>query len=196
MVATVTVHEWNGAGAPPDSTEISAARLCTKDMYNPVATYPCVIPASGLYYSYWKHICLNLAGSFTTINNVRIYTDGAEAWTLGTDGKIIIGQKDDGDDGDDGHGCPIGDYEQSAGTEGTTGYELKDGSNGHDYYKSETDPVLDLFGFSSGSTCLVDNTDHSSAEDTKAAVIQAVIDDDATQDTMTAETITFVYDEI
>jgi len=193
MVATVTVHEWNGA--TPDSTQISAARLCTKDMYNPGTTYPCVIPAAGTYYSYWKHICLNLAGSFTQINNVRIYTDGSLGWTLGTGGQVIIGQRDD-PEGDGGHGCPVGSYEIATGTQGTTGYQLKDGTNGHDYYKSEAAAVASLFSFTSGSPCTIDSANHTSAEDTKAAVIQGEIKTDATQGTMAAETVTLVYDEI
>lgn len=194
MAATVAVHEWTGV--TPDSNEVSAVRLCTTDNYNPGSTYPCVIPASDLYYSYWKHICLDLSGTFTTINNVRIYTDGTLGWTLGTDGKVVIGQKDDPGEVDEGHGCPVGSYDQSAGTAGTTGYALKDVTNGHTYYKGETAAVADLFSFTSGSPCTVDSADHSSAGQTKAAVIQGVIDDDATQGTMSAETVTIVYDEI
>lgn len=197
MAATVVVKEANGAGPAFTTVSVgSPARFSSSDDQAPGTDHPLVIPGAGLNYSYWKHFCLDLSGDFTKINNVRIYTDGTLGWTLGTSGRVIIGQKDDGETTDEGHGCPQGSYQQSAGTEGTTGYALKVAVNGHAYYLSEAAAVEDLFGFTSGAPCLIDSTDHEEAEKTKFAVLQVEVDTDATQGEQADETITFMYDEI
>jgi len=64
-VATVVVKEANGGtdGSPGSKTRVddqgandgTDVRYCTTDAYNPVGTYPCVVPSSGTNYSYWKH---------------------------------------------------------------------------------------------------------------------------------------------
>jgi len=198
LAATVVVKEWNGAGRTETTVSVGApARFCTKDVNAPSTTYPIVIPTSGLNYSYWKHFALDLSSTFTKINNVRIYCDGTIAWTLGTDGMVSVALKDDGATTDEGHGCPTASYEQSAGTEGETGYALKDATYGHNYYKDETAVPVDFTAYDEAAAALlVDSTDHTSAEDTKAVVLQVIVDTDATQGEKADETFTFLYDEI
>ena len=189
MAATVTVVEATDAG--PNWNTVTAIRFCTADEHNPGTSYPIPIPAAGNSYSYWKSVALNLAGEFTKINNVRFYCDGTIAWTMGTGGYVRVGTRDAGD-----CGCPDGDYEQSAGTEGTTGYALEDGDNGHDYFKGQTNPEDDVTDFTSGAPMTVDSTDHTEAERTKHVVLQVKIADDATQGDQANETFTWKYDEI
>jgi len=194
MVATVKVQEVNGASPTyTDKSVASPARFCTMDSATPGTSNPCVIPPGGqTYYSYWKHFCLDLAGTFTKINNVRAYSDGKIDWQLGTGGMVMVAKRDSGD-----HGCPIAtDYQQAAGTQGTTGYYLKDGTNGHAYYKGQTVEPADFAGYTSGAPITIDTTDHTSAEKTKAMVMQVMIKDDATQGEKADETFTFLYDEI
>jgi len=191
MVATVTVVEMTGSG--PTYNTVTEIRFCTADNHNPGMDNPLIIPKAPItfYWSYWKHLGLNFAGSFTQIDNVNIYTDGACPWTYGTGGGVFIGQRDAGD-----HGCPVANYEQSSGTEGESGHEIKDGDDGHDYYKGQTAAVEDLFSFTSGSPCTIDSTTHTTPEKSKMAVIQEKIAPDATQGVQSDETLTFVHDEI
>ena len=190
MVATVTVREAVSDG--PTYYTITSARFCTTDMYNPESTYPCVVPDAGFNYSYWKHFQLYFEDTFTNIDNIRIYSDGTIDWSLGTGGGVFIGVQDTGDSG-----CPSAEYEQSAGTEGTTGYSIMDETYGHDHYSDQDPGVVDVTSYTSGSTLTLDSTDYTSAGDASYfAVMQVKIADDATQGTKAAETITFLYDEI
>lgn len=188
MVATADIQEGNGAG--PTWTTITTARFATMDAYNPDTANPCLKDAS-MTYSYWKHHCLLLGGTFTTINNVRWFCDGTIGWGLGTTGRLAVGQRDAGD-----HGCPIANYDQATGTLGTTGDALKHATNGHTYYKDETAALANAETFVTGSRLLVDSGDHTVAEKTKCIVYQVEVDTDATTGTKTAETFTFAYDEV
>ena len=192
MAASVKVMEANGAG--PTWTEVAAIRFCTKDMYNPVLTYPIPIADSGLVYSFWKTIALDLSGSFTKINNVRFYTDSAIGWACGTDGGLFICTKSAGD-----KGVPVADYDQADGEDGVSGHDMNDDDDGHTYYKAgstnHADPVNSAT-LTSGSPMTVDSDDHVEAEKTKGIVLQVRVDDDATQGDQADKTLTFKYDEI
>ena len=190
MVADVVVKEAYGAG--PTEETITTARFCTTDNYNPVSTYPCVVPTSGFNYSYWKHFCIDFSGTFSEISNIRIYSDGTINWALGTGGDVLIGKRDTGDSG-----CPPASYEQAAGTIGVTGYSIMDGTYGHDRYVGQTPGVADIQDYTAGGTqLLLDSTVYDAAGTSYYAVMQVKIADDATQGTKAAETVTFLYDEI
>lgn len=202
MVATVIIEEANGGSDATPSTKNRVdgqavndgtdVRFCTTDAYNPVATYPCIIPSASQNYSYWKHLYLDISGTFTTVNNIRFYTDGAIGWTCGTGGGLYVGLRDTGD-----NGCPMdASYNVATGTEGTTGDWMDDVTDGHTYYKDQTlTPVL-ASGYTSGSTLLIDSTDYSVADESDAVVLQVQLETDATQGTQADETLTFLYDEI
>ena len=193
MVATVTVVEITGSG-PTYTTITDRVRLFTADQPttqgSPQTSYPVPIPPSSFNYSYWKAICLNLAGSDFTITNIRHYSDGAIGWNFGASGALLRGARDAGD-----QGCPDGSYVQASGTQGTTGYYIGDGSNGHTYYKSQSTPTVNINGDTSGSPATIDSTTHTVAERTKHVVLQVKVGSDATQGTQTAETLTWKYDE-
>jgi hypothetical protein len=200
MVATVTVQEVTGASGSKSYTSISnRVRLFTKDQatnqVTPQTDYPVPIPAAGFNYSYWKHVCLDIAGSGFTITNIRHYADAPPiGWNFGSGGELRRGNRDSGD-----HGVPLAtDYEQATGTEGTTGYDIGDGSDGHDYFKGETTPTADVASDTSGSPATIDSTSHTSAEKSKAVCLQVKVDtaaNGAVQGTQTAETLTWKYDE-
>jgi len=197
MVATVKVNEINGAAGSKVYTPVGAgetvtyARYCTADQVSPALNYPLPIPTSGFRYSYWKSHCLDLSGTFTKINNIRWYTDGAIGWTLGTNGEVRVGRRDSGD-----NGCPDASYEQATGTQGTTGNDMENATNGHGYYKGQTNPSDPAQNFTSGSPLTVDTSDYTSAGKTKHVVTQVKVASDATQGEQADETFTFMYDEI
>jgi hypothetical protein len=192
MVASVTVEEANGAG--PSYTTISVGspgRFQTEDA-KAQGTEPIQIPSAGYKYSYWKHFLLNIAGTFTTVNNIRLFCDGTLFSGLGTGGNVAVAKRDSGD-----HGVDAANYDQAGGTTGDTGYYVKDGSNGHPFYNTQTADPEDLENYpSSGTSILIDSTDHSSAERSKFAVLQVRVDTDATQGEKADETLTFRYDEV
>jgi hypothetical protein len=189
MAATVNVQEGNGASV--SWTTKTSVRFCTSDNNDPGTTYPTPIPSADFNYSYWKSICLALSGSFTKINNVKVYCDGTIGFACGTSGGVFVGLRDSGD-----NGCPAASYQQSAGSEGVTGYDIGDAGNGHAYYKGQSTPKALLSGYTSGAPLTVDTGDHTSAEVTKHIVLQWKIATDATRGLQSAETITWLYDEI
>jgi len=128
----------------------------------------------------------------TLLNNHKFYSDGAIGWNLGTGGKLVIGLRDTGD-----NGCPAGSYDQATGSEGTTGDDMEDDTDGHAYYKAQ-DPETGLVSAytSAGTMLTVDTGDHSAAEAFKHVVIQAKVADDAVRGLCAAEVLTFVYDEV
>lgn len=200
MVATVTVYEANGGtdGTPGSKNLVEGqavnagtdVRFATTDAYNPVATHPCIIPSSGDNYSYWKHLYFNIAtgSGFTTINNIKFYTDGSIDWTCGTGGGLYVGTRTTGD-----NGVPMdASYEVATGVEGTTGDNMltahaRCGSGGSAALASN---------YTSGSPLLIDSTDYSSADDSNAVLLQVKIHSDATQGTQADESLSLVYDEI
>jgi hypothetical protein len=196
MVATVNVQQAVGGsdGSPETYNNISTGtRLQTKDQFDPTDTaYPIPIPASGFKYSYWIHVCLDLSGTFTTINNVRFYSDGDIGWNFGTGGELRRGNRDSGD-----HGCPMdSEYDLATGTEADTGDTIEDETDGHGYYNGETTPTADVSDDTEGSPVLIDSSDHTTAGKTKAVVLQCKVANDAVQGEQADETLSFMYDEI
>jgi len=206
MAATVTIYEANGGsdGAPGSKTRVDGqnlgngvdvdVRFCTEDAYNDVAAHPCIIPAAGSNYSYWKHLYLNIATGtgFTTVNNIRFYTDGTVGWTCGTGGGLYVGLRDTGD-----NGAPMdASYEIATGVSGTSGHAIDDVTNGHTYYKDQTPATALASNYTSGASLLIDSADYSVADESDAVVLNVKIATDATQGTQAAETLTFLYDEI
>jgi len=206
MVATVLVYEATGGtpGSPGAKNRVDGqatndgtdVRFCTADAFNDVAAHPCIIPTLGAgdNYSYWKHLYLNMSGTYTTLNNIRFYTDGTIGWTCGTGGGLFVGKRAAGD-----NGCPMdASYDPAEGTAGTTGDWMDDGTDGHTYYKDEAVVPVDASTYTSVSPLTVDSADYGpdATDDSDAVVLQVVLADDATQGTQTDETLTFVYDEI
>lgn len=197
MPATVTVVEITGAsGSVTRTTVTDRVRLFSADQAttqgSPQTTNPVVIPSTYIYqYSYWKAVCLQIAGSIGTLTNFRHYSDGTlNTWTYGTSGQVRRGARDAGD-----QGCPDADYAQAGGTSGTTGYAIEDGTNGHWYYKSQTTPVKDLNADLVGSPPVIDSSSITSANYTKHIVIQVRVDQSATQGVQATKTLTWMYDE-
>lgn len=194
MGATVVVKEITGAAGSRTYTTVdnsaAKARYKTKDESTSDLNYPCIIPGSSYYWSYWKSHCLALSGGFTRVNNVRCYWPASISWTLGTGGGVFVGQRASGD-----HGCPDASYAQATGTEGTQGDYIY---TAHAYYEVGAGGAVSVVvtTYTSGAMMNVDTGNHDAAEYTKSVVTQAKIYSDATQGLQSAITVTFVWDEI
>jgi hypothetical protein len=161
----------------------------------PQITYPVPIPSVGYNYSYWKHVCLDIAGSFTKVDNIRHYSDGAVNWNFGGGGALLRGARDSGDQGvgvDTANSHSDG-YEQATGVEGTSGDEIEDH---YTFFSGQTIPIVDIEGDLVGSPAIVDLAGETAAGKSKAIVLQAKVDTDATSGVQTAETLTWKYDVI
>jgi hypothetical protein len=197
MSATMIIQEGNGSSV--SWSTITQARFCTRDSAAPADNDPCVVPSTGYYYSYWKTHRAYFSGGFTKVQNFRVFCSGVMKtnWSLGTGGMVLIGQRDSYTNG---HGCPVGNYQQAAGTQGTTGYYIGDGTNGHGYYKSQTGKVADFDGYVSATPCLVDlygpgGSGYTSEGGSYAWILQAKLSSTATQGDKANETLTLRWDE-
>jgi hypothetical protein len=211
MVATATVYEANGgtsfATCTPTALPAGAGRYKNNDTYAINANDPCVVPASGPAWSWWKTHYLKFTGAGFTINNTRWYVVGGPiggaggAWLLGTVGMIGIGQKSTGD-----NGMPL-----TVAAHGADSYNVASGTAAsgasmdvsHTYYKTGTTNYQSAFtgtgadAFVSATPMVVDTTTYTVSGDvTKAVVTQVQVDDDAQQGTKAATTFTWRYAEV
>jgi len=191
MAATVVTEVWTGgtSGSPGSKTNASTLRFRTDDSPTTTDTSnPLIIPDSGTNYSYWVHLALDISGTFSEVSNIRFYSDGTLGWSLGTAGQVARGNRDSGD-----QGCPEASYDPASGTVGTSGNDL--GAN-HSYFSAQTTSEADAFAATSGSPITVDSSTYTTATSSKAVVLQADVDTDASTGTQADETFTFLYDEV
>lgn len=206
MTATIAVQEVYGASAT-FQTVTNRVRLFTADQATnqttPDLTYPVPIPAASFNYSYWKHICLDISSTFTSVGNIRHYADGSSAWNWGTGGGLRRGNRDSGDNGvgvDTANGHTSG-YQQAAGTVGTTGYAIEAATVGHAFYNGQTTKTADLMSDTVGSPCTIElsSTAITGAGKSKAVVVQVKVDtavNGASSGVQSAKTMTWKYDVI
>lgn len=81
MAATVTLVEKNGAGGTPTDKTSGTVRFKNADNATVDTTNPMVKPAAGSDWSFEKWLRMSVAGAYTEISNVKVYTDGSSAWT-------------------------------------------------------------------------------------------------------------------
>lgn len=175
MAAIVDVRELNGAGGTP--TIVTAAKFCTADDPAPGTTNPIPIVVGQTKRSYWKSHELYLSGTYTQISNIKIYTDGGG---FGTGITVYVGNET----------LASAAYQQASGTPGDTGAEMV---ATHAGITAKTD----FFTYTSGAPKAVDAGPYSTPpERTKHIVLQMDVADTASPGEKTAETITWVYDEV
>ena len=84
MAATVQIIEKNGAGGTPTDKTGGTVRFKTADNSTVDLVAPIVKPAAGSNWSVTKWLRMNVAGgTFTSISNVRAYTDGSSGLGAG-----------------------------------------------------------------------------------------------------------------
>lgn len=182
MVASVRVKEINGA-APGTFATITAARFATMDSNNPGINNPIPIPTTGFKRSYKKAFALAFAGTFTQINNINIYTDGAD---FGTGILTIIGSNVAAG------GHALGSYRIALGQLGADGSLLT--------YARQAGSIItgvgSFFNYTSSAKKLIDSSNIVAAGTTRFVALQLKVGSNAVQGVLTPETITWTYDEI
>lgn len=168
MSATVVLQQLTGAG--PTATTVSASPLLfgTDDSYNAGSSYPVLRPASGTNYSYETTLRASASGTFTSLSNWKVYTDGANGLGtgLGISAKAIA----------------QGSYTQASGTQGQTATAMTGGS--------------DLFGYTSGSPLSLTGSISSAGVGSVQYVrLQASVASTASVGTSSSETATVQWDE-
>lgn len=167
MAATITIQQLTGAG-PTATTASSPTLYGTDDIANPGATYPVLRPASGTNYSYELTLRASASGSFTSLSNWKVYSDGSSG--LGTG--IGIGVK----------ALTQASYAQATGTQGQTASAMSGGA--------------DLFGYTSGSPLSLTGTITSAGVGTVQYVrSQASVASTAAVGTTSTENMTLQWDE-
>ena len=181
IVASVRVKEINGA-APGTFATITTARFATMDSNNPGISNPIPIPTTGYRHSYRKAFALAFAGTFTQINNVTIYTDGSD---FGTGILTLAGSFKNN------KGFPLGSYVIAKGELGVNGSVLTYGSNLTGIYGSKS-----FFGYTSGAKKLIGSMVSAAAGTSRWLPLQLQVGSNAVQGVLSAETVTWTYDEI
>lgn len=83
MAATVIVNEKNGAGETATDKTSGTVRFKLADNATVDLNDPITIPAAGSTISFEKILRLNATGTFTQIDNVNFYMDGANGMGTG-----------------------------------------------------------------------------------------------------------------
>jgi hypothetical protein len=167
MAATIQIHEMSAADTGSDKTS-GTCRFKTADNATVDANNPIQVPAAGTNYSYTKKLRAYMeAPPDTNISNLRWYSDGG------------------------GFGTGISVSAKNLGTSWGANYitAMSGGS--------------DLFGYTSGSPLDGDGTDAGpfvpADDDTYIGdliELQMAVINTAAHGTLSAETLTFAYDEV
>jgi hypothetical protein len=179
MAATVLIRRLTGAG--PTATDITSinTRANAEDAHTTAGTTnPIQIPAAGTNYSYWVVTRLDItAGTYTTVNNLKWFTDGGNGLGTGVTARV---------------GTATG-YTQASGTPGTTGLELTAGN-----YGTFTLGNANAFTYTTGSPMSVTGSASSSATGQfgDRVVYQIEVGTTAASGATGAETLSWRYDEV
>src|SRR5438132_1074246 len=143
MVATLKIYlDFGGTDGSPGTQHDTTAdspnvRLKTADDATIDTVNPCIIPAAGTNYSFWKSLYVKCSvAPNTQVDNLKLYTDGAG---FGTGITTYIGDQYPTKT----HASNSG-YKVATGTVGTTGTELIAGYTG-------ITTKTDMFTYTSGS---------------------------------------------
>lgn len=178
MAAAYTVER--GVGAGPTWSTVTNVRLRTDDVNTQDLTNPVPI-AGALKRSYWANIRLEFSGTFSQIDNIRHFSDGAIGWTMGTSGALFSSSTP--------AGITDANYVQASGTPGDTGAELV---ATHTNVSAKTN----INSHTSAAPLTVDAGPYTTADNSNHVALQVDVDTDATLGLQTAETLTWRVDEI
>ena len=175
MAAIVQLREKNGAGENATDKTNATIRPKMADNATVDTNDPLVIPATGQNYSYekWLRLHIGLTGPDNNITNPKFYTDGMNS--LGTGVKLWV--------------AVDGTYTTPVTPDNSNDPPLHDGS-----------PMVSAFTYTSSAPLALDTTNTGPYSGTSVdiadyLVVVAEAEAVATQGTVPAETLTFVYDE-
>lgn len=184
MAATVILNQWNGASPGTKTAKTaSSIRLATADVSYSTGSEsnPIPIPASSSNYSFWMTLRLEVTvAPVTTVNNVKVYTDGTNSSPSGVTWK-----------GQAANVGADGGYRVATGTVATTG-TLLNATN----HTGLTGATVDIFGWTSGSPKSLAGSQAGTGDLADFVVIQIAVASTVTGTaTIPTETTTFAYDE-
>ena len=183
MAATVIINEYNGAGATKTDKTSGTVRFKNADDANVDLINPLVVPGSGQEYSYEKWLRLEItdAGGFTQIDNLRAYSDGANGFGAGVKLWYAVAG---------GYIQPVVPSEASDPPQSAAAGSPVE--NMTDLFTSSSGSPIDLDGINTGPF-----TDGSPAEEVGDFLVLVMeVEPGASQGVLTAETLTFAFDEI
>ncbi len=183
MAATVIINEYHGAGGAKTDKTGATVRFKNADDANEDLIDPLVVPASGQEYSFEKWLRLEItdAGGFTQIDNLRAYSDGANNFGAGVKLWYAVSGT---------YMQPVvpaeaADPPQSA----AAGSPVE---NMADFFTSSSGAPIDMDAINTGPF-----TDGSPAEEIGDWLVLVMeVEPGASQGVLTAETLTFAFDEI
>lgn len=179
MAATVIINEWNDDGSSPTgvATDKTSGTIRHKNADNATVDTndPLVVPTTNREYSYEKYIRLEVTGgSFTQIDNIQAYSDGANGF--GTGVKLWYAVH-----GDTFQPPVIPNETQDPPQHNSVAMT--------DFFTSSSGSRIDLDATNSGPF-----TTNGHIGDWLVTVME--VETTASQGTLTAETLTITYDEI
>ena len=169
-------------GSPGTEEEATTVRFKQADDNTIDTNNPIAIPASGTDRSYWKHVYLFASTApATQIDNVRFYSDAANGFGTGVELMVSTATPTKTAAAQPG-------YDVAAGTTTLTDH----GSVAN---------IASVFGYDSASPLTVSiseagNIINAISETSDYVILQMTVADSASSGTLTAETMTFKYDEI
>lgn len=179
MAATMLIREKNGAGETATDKTSGTIRFKNADDATVDTANPLVVPSSDTEYSFRKVLRPNVDGTFTEVSNLRAYSDGANGF--GTGRKMWVND------------TAQGSYTQPA---------VPTETNDPPQFPGAT-PMLDWFGFTSGSPKDLDSANTGPFDDTSVPKdigdylnLVAELETTASQGVWPGETATFAWDEI
>lgn len=175
MAATVKIYRLTGSG--PTATDITSinTRADLSDAHSTASTSnPVQIPSAGTNYSYWVSTRLTASGVFTSVDNIKWYSDGTSLGT-GVDLKVAT--------------VPSAGY-----TQATDASQLTDG-NYSGGSLTPTTPVSHST-YDSGSPLTVSGTLTSSGDVSSIVVFQVEVGTSASPGATGSPTFSWQYDEI
>ncbi len=184
MAATVIIKEYNGA-APGTKTDKTSGTVRFKNADDATVDLsdPLVVPTSGREYAYEKYLRLQItdAGGFTQIDNLRAYSDGANNFGTGVKTWYAVTGS---------YRPPEIPNEADDPPRSTAAGSPQE--NMADFFAATSGSPIDLDAINTGPF-----TDGSPAEEIGDFLVLVLeVETTASQGVLTAETLTFAYDEI
>lgn len=188
MAATVKIYEHNGAGGTQTDKTSGTVRFKNADDATVNLSDPLVIPTSGQEHSYEKWLRLNAAGQYTQISNLQAYTDGAPSFQAGSPTEVDVFYAVTGS-----YRTPVVPSEANATPQSdAAGSPLENMTN---LFLRTSGDAIDMDGINTGPfTPLSPNADEQDIGDFLVLCMQ--VKPGASAGVLTAETLTFSYDEI
>lgn len=188
MAATVRIYEHNGASGTKTNKTSGTVRFKNADNATVDLVNPMVIPASGREYSYEKWLRMAAFGEYTQISNLRAYTDGANNLQAGspTEVEVFYGV--------------VGDYTAPAIPSESDSVPKSPGAGSpleemSELFVAVSGSPIDLDGINTGPfTPLSPNADEQDIGDFLVLVCRVL--PGASNGLLTAETLTFSFDEV